>query len=65
MAMIKRDKEHEDQSGPDVKTITVQELIKLPLAERRRIMRQQAETAREYYLNNPEMNLGGGDFIDY
>lgn len=50
----------------DSKTITVQELIKLPLAERRQIMCQQAEAAREYYLNNPEIiNLGGGDFIDY
>lgn len=51
---------------PDWKKINVQALIKLPLTERRKIMRQQAESAREYYLNNPEIkNLGGGDFIDY
>lgn len=50
----------------DGKTITVDELIKLPFAVRRRIMCQQAETAREYYPNNPEVrDLGGGDFIDY
>jgi hypothetical protein len=43
--------------------ITAKELMKLPLAQRRRIMRQQAEAAREYY---PEIkNLGGGEFIDY
>lgn len=51
---------------PDWKKTIVQELIKLPLVERRRIINQQAESAREYYLNNPEVkDLGGGDFIDY
>ncbi|GEM_PF-6691981 len=52
--------------APDGKMIAVQGLIKLPLAEWRRIMRHQAEAARENYLNNQEVkDLGGGDFIDY
>ena len=51
---------------PDCKKITVQDLMQLPLAQRRQIMRRQAEVARMYYLSNPKVKgLGGGDFIDY
>lgn len=50
----------------DWKKISVQELMQLPLAQRRQIMRRQTEAARIYYLSNPNVKgLGGGDFIDY
>lgn len=50
----------------DWKKTTVRELMQLPLAQRRQIMRRQTEAARMCYLSNPKVKgLGGGDFIDY
>ena len=38
---------------------------KLPLAERRKILRRQARQILDCYTNNPDITgLGGGDFVE-
>jgi hypothetical protein len=40
--------------------------LKLPLAERQRLLRKQAAAAEDYYRNDNEWReFGIGDFVDY
>jgi transcriptional regulator with XRE-family HTH domain len=46
--------------------VSRQEFMKLPLAERQRILEQQAEAMADYYETETEWrDFQGGDFIDY
>ena len=42
-----------------------EEFRKLPLAERRKVLRRQARQVAECYAMNPEIaDIGGGDFVE-
>jgi hypothetical protein len=44
---------------------TREEFRKLPISERRRILRSQARKVIDCYTNNPEITgIGGGDFVE-
>lgn len=53
------------QTTPNYQEPTREEFRKLPMSERRKVLRRQARQVATCYTENPEIShIGGGEFVE-